>query len=495
MAIKNYDSIVIGSGPAGEGASMKLAKCGQQVAVVENFRDVGGGCTHWGTIPSKALRHSVQQVSRFRADPIFRRLVGHVDITWQELIKSAQSVIDKQVNMREEFYFRNRVDLLRGHACFVDDKTLKITQRNGTEDLCTAENFIIATGSLPYQPEDIDFSSERVCDSDTILNIDFVPRSVIIYGAGVIGCEYASIFGALGVKVDLVNTRDRLLSFLDGEITDALGYHFREIGVTVRNNETYAKVETNDDSVVLSLQSGKRFKGDVLLWANGRSGATDGLQLDNAKLKVNNRKQIEVDDSYRSSVPHIFAVGDVVGYPGLASAAYDQGRFAGAVIGEGHCDDKLISDIPTGIYTDPEISSIGFTEAELTDKKVPYEVGRALFRSIARAQITGQTTGMIKILFHTDTLEILGIHCFGYQASEIVHIGQAIMRQPGSGNRVTYFTENTFNYPTMAEAYRVAALNGLNRIQWQERRNGLCDIPTIDNDATPSGATDDTESN
>lgn len=184
-----------------------------------------------------------------------------------------------------------------------------------------------------------------------------------------------------------------------------------------------------------------------------------------------------------------------MGYPGLASAAYDQGRFAGAVIGEGHCDDKLISDIPTGIYTDPEISSIGFTEAELTDKKVPYEVGRALFRSIARAQITGQTTGMIKILFHTDTLEILGIHCFGYQASEIVHIGQAIMRQPGSGNRVTYFTENTFNYPTMAEAYRVAALNGLNRIQWQERRNGLCDIPTIDNDAPPSGTTDDTENN
>ncbi len=220
MAIKQYDSIVIGSGPAGEGASMKLAKCGQRVAIAENFRDVGGGCTHWGTIPSKALRHSVQQLSRFRSDPVFRRLVGHVDITWQELIKSAQSVIDKQVNMREEFYFRNRVDLLRGHACFVDANTLKITDRNGTEDLCTADNFIIATGSLPYQPDDIDFDSPRVCDSDSILNIDFVPRSVIIYGAGVIGCEYASIFGALGVKVDLVNTRDRLLSFLDGEITE-----------------------------------------------------------------------------------------------------------------------------------------------------------------------------------------------------------------------------------------------------------------------------------
>ena len=207
----------------------------------------------------------------------------------------------------------------------------------------------------------------------------------------------------------------------------------------------------------------------VLLWANGRSGATDKLNLPNAGLESNSRKQIEVDEYYRSSVPHIYAVGDVVGSPGLASASYDQGRFAGTHIAEGHCDDRLISDIPVGIYTDPEISSIGLTEAELTEQKVPYEVGRSLFRSIARAQITGQTTGMLKILFNTQTLEILGIHCFGYQSSEIIHIGQAIMRQPGEGNRVTYFTENTFNYPTMAEAYRVAALNGLNRIQWQDK--------------------------
>ncbi len=475
MAIKHYDAIVIGSGPGGEGASMKLAKCGKSVAIIEHYRDVGGGCTHWGTIPSKSLRHSVQMVSRFRTDPIFRRLVGHVDVTWQELIKSAQSVIDDQVNMREEFYFRNRVDLYRGSASFVDPNTLKILHKNGSEEICTADKFIIATGSVPYQPEDIDFSNKRICDSDSILDIDFVPRSVIIYGAGVIGCEYASIFGNLGTKVDLVNTRSRLLSFLDAEIADALGYHFREIGVTVRNDESYQKVEANDNHVVLHLASGKRFKADMLLWANGRSGATDNLRLDNATLASNGRKQIEVDEFFRSSVPHIYAVGDVVGSPGLASASYDQGRFAGTHIGEGHCDNQLITDIPTGIYTDPEISSIGHTEAELTERKIPYEVGRALFRSIARAQITGQTTGMIKILFNTNTLEILGIHCFGYQASEIIHIGQAIMRQPAPGNKVTYFTENTFNYPTMAEAYRVAALNGLNRIQWQSRsqdRNG-----------------------
>jgi len=446
---------------------MKLAKEGQQVAMVEHYREVGGGCTHWGTIPSKALRHSVQMVSRFRQDPIFRRSTGHVDVTWQELVKSAQSVIDKQVTMREGFYFRNRVDLHRGRASFIDANTVKIALKNGSEEICKAKNIIIATGSVPYQPEDIDFNNPHVCDSDTILDIDFVPRSVVIYGAGVIGCEYASIFGNLGVKVDLVNTRDRLLSFLDSEIADALGYHFREIGVTVRNNETYESVEADADSVVLNLQSGKRFKADVMLWANGRSGTTDHLNLANAGLQTNNRKQIEVDEFYRSSVPHIYAVGDVVGSPGLASASYDQGRFAGTHISEGRCDTRLISDIPTGIYTDPEISSIGMTEAELTDKKIPYEVGRSLFRSIARAQITGQTTGMLKILFNTETLEILGIHCFGYQSSEIIHIGQAIMRQPGDGNRVTYFVENTFNYPTMAEAYRVAALNGLNRIQWQ----------------------------
>jgi len=486
-ATRFFDVIVIGSGPAGEGASMKLAKCGKRVAVIENYADVGGGCTHWGTIPSKTLRQSVQMLKRFRSDPIFRKIAGPLDVTWPDLLKKARSVVDEQVTMRENFYYRNRVELIYGTASFIDSKTVAVSKANGHSEVCSAENIIIATGSTPYQPDDICFDHPRVCDSDSILNIDYVPRSVIIYGAGVIGCEYASIFGNLGVKVDLVNTHDRLLSFLDAEIAEALGYHFRENGVTVRNHEHYASVEASDHDIVMTLESGKRFHADVLLWANGRSGNTDALRVENAGLQVNKRKQIEIDSYYRSSVPNIFAVGDVAGPPGLASASYDQGRFAGAYIGEGRCENTLITDIPTGIYTDPEISSIGMTETQLTERKTPYEVGRALFGSIARAQITGQTTGMVKILFHAESLEILGIHCFGHQAAEIVHIGQAIMRQPPPNNRLTYFTDNTFNYPTMAEAYRVAALNGLNRVN-RDRKRVSAEI------APDSPASDDADS-
>jgi NAD(P) transhydrogenase len=287
---------------------------------------------------------------------------------------------------------------------------------------------------------------------------------VTIYGAGVIGCEYASIFANLGLKVNLVNTRDRLLAFLDDEITDALGYHLREQGVMLRHQEEYASVEADDEQVLLHLASGKRIRSDVLLWANGRSGNTRDIGLEAIGIEPNHRGQIPVNENYQTVLPHVYAVGDVVGFPSLASASYDQGRFAGVHIATGECDSELVEHIPTGIYTSPEISSVGPTERELTERKVPYEVGRAMFKSIARAQITGHTVGMVKILFHSETLEILGIHCFGQQAAEIVHIGQAIMSQKGGANTLRYFIETTFNYPTMAEAYRVAALNGINRL-------------------------------
>jgi NAD(P) transhydrogenase len=285
-----------------------------------------------------------------------------------------------------------------------------------------------------------------------------------IYGAGVIGCEYASIMGALDVKVNLVDTRDRLLSFLDDEITDALGYHLRQQGVVIRHNETYAGVAADETGVVLHCASGKKFRTDVLLWANGRTGNTHDLGLDRIGLSPNQRGQLEVNARYQTALPHIYAVGDVAGPPALASASYDQGRFVGAQIADGACDWSLIEEFPTGIYTVPEISSVGRTERELTAQQIPYEVAQADFKSIARAQITGHTVGMLKLLFHRETLEILGIHCFGEQAAEIVHIGQAIMSQRGEANSLRYFTETTFNYPTMAEAYRVAALNGLNRL-------------------------------
>ena len=297
-----------------------------------------------------------------------------------------------------------------------------------------------------------------------MLRLKETPRSITIYGAGVIGCEYASIFRGLRIKVNLINNRDKLLSFLDDEIIDALAYHLRERGVLIRHSEEYERVEADDTGVRVHLKSNKVIQSDILLWAQGRTGNSDGMNLEKIGIGTNERGSIAINESYQTAQPHIYAVGDVVGNPSLASASYDQGRFAAEHAITGACDQRLIEDIPTGIYTIPEISSLGATERELTARKVPYEVGHALFRHLARAQIIGSTTGMLKILFHRETLQILGIHCFGSQASEIIHIGQAIMTQPGEANTLRYFINTTFNYPTMAEAYRVAALNGINRV-------------------------------
>ena len=464
MPVKALDTLVIGTGPAGEGAAMKLAKAGQRVAVVEAYTQVGGGCTHWGTIPSKALRHNIQMLADYRRNPLFQHTLDQVEIEFPDLLRAADAVITEQVRTRYRYYQRNRVEVLFGQARLVDPNHVEVLRPDGVAELFSAQHIVIATGSRPYRPPDVDFGHPRVCDSDTVLRLAHTPRSITIYGAGVIGCEYASIMASLGTKVNLVDTRDRLLSFLDDEITDALSYHLRQQGVVIRHDETYERVDADDDGVVLTCKSGKKFKTDVLLWANGRTGNTQGMGLEGVGLTPNGRGQLEVNKSYQTALPNIYAVGDVAGPPALASASYDQGRFVGAHIAHGECDWSLIEAFPTGIYTVPEISSIGRTERELTKAQVPYEVANAQFKRIARAQITGHTVGMLKILFHRETLEILGIHCFGEQASEIVHIGQAIMAQGGKANTIEYFAHTTFNYPTMAEAYRVAALNGLNRL-------------------------------
>ncbi|HIO13864.1 MAG TPA: Si-specific NAD(P)(+) transhydrogenase [Chromatiales bacterium] len=464
MTNTHFDTLIIGSGPGGEGAAMKLAKSGQRVAVVEQYARVGGGCIHWGTIPSKALRHAIQVVSDFRQNPLIEKAAAQIELDYPRLFRLVEQVIDHQVATRDADYERNHVTLIHGHARFVDGHTIEVsTPELGTE-CYTADSFVIATGSRPYRPDALDFTHPRILDSDSVLALRSTPSSMTIYGAGAIGCEYASIFCNLGVRVNLVNTRDRLLGFLDDEITDALSYHLREQGTVIRHNETFASVEQGDDGVVLHCESGKQFKSDVLLWANGRSGSTEGLNLNAIGIEPNHRGQIPVDDAFSTEVDNVYAVGDVVGPPALASASYDQGRFVGARIAGDDSSWRLITDIPHGIYTSPEISSLGRTERELTQARVPYEVGLARFANIARAQITGHTVGMLKLLFHRETLEILGIHCFGEQASEIVHIGQAIMTQKNGGNNLNYFSETTFNYPTMAEAYRIAALNGLNRI-------------------------------
>jgi len=462
---KHFDTIIIGSGPGGEGASIQLAKAGKSVAVVEKSYQVGGGCTHSGTIPSKAFIEIVGQSTEIKNSRLIDRGSHHFKVTASDLFAGVREVIDRQVREREGFYERNDVEVLEGYARFIDPHSVEITDGSGSPRLFTADNFVIATGSHPYHPDDIDFNHPRIVDSDTVLQISDLPATITVYGAGVVGCEYASAFKDLGVKVNLVNTRERLLEFLDEEISNALSYHMRdEKGVLVRQNEEYERVEVTSDAVVLHLKTGKIIKSEMLLWANGRSGNSSGMGLEAIGIDVDHRGNIAVNDVYQTIVPHVYAVGDIVGFPNLASAAYDQGRFAGTHIAEGHCEEHLVKDIPTGIYTSPEISCLGRTEQELTEQRVPYEVGHSFFRHLARGQITDHKVGMLKLLFHRETLEILGIHCFGHNAAEILHIGQAIMAQPKPHNNVKYFINTTFNYPTMAEAYRVAALNGYNRL-------------------------------
>jgi NAD(P) transhydrogenase len=463
--INHFDTIVIGSGPGGEGAAIMLAKSGKSVAIVENRFLVGGGCTHLGTIPSKALIHVVQQYAEDKKHRLFNRGRHPGRVTRDDLMDAINDVVAQQVRDREDFYERNHITIIAGHARFTDPHTVEVQDDTGNLRQVTADHFVIASGSHPYHPEDVPFDNPRVVDSDTILKMDDLPGTLTVYGAGVIGCEYASAFKNIGIKVNLVNTRERLLEYLDDEISSALSYYMRdEQGVLIRQNEEYERVEVNDSGVVLHLKTGKVIKSDMLLWANGRTGNSQGMGLEALGIEPDHRGNLAVNETYQTVQPHIYAVGDIVGFPNLASAAYDQGRFAGTHIAEGFCDERLVRDIPTGIYTLPEISCLGGTERELTEQRIPYEVGRSFFRNLARGQITAHKAGMLKLLFHRETLEILGIHCFGHSATEILHIGQAIMAQPAPHNNIKYFINTTFNYPTMAEAYRVAALNGYNRL-------------------------------
>jgi NAD(P) transhydrogenase len=488
-----FDLIVIGTGPGGEGAAMRAAKGGKKAAAIERYSAVGGGATHWGTIPSKALRRAIYHMNLLNQSPVYKRIDLVPEYDFVELLSTARHVIDEQADLRQGFYDRNHVPLIPGHARFLDPNTVEVQLQTGATRTYHAEGFVIATGSRPYRPKDVDFAHPRVRDSDTLLDMKFTPDTCVIYGAGVIGCEYASMLRNMQVDVTLVDTRDRLLSFLDDEIIEALSYHFADSGITVLHNEEYDRVEARDDCVVLHLKSGKQLRADVFLWANGRSGNTEGLGLANIGVEPNKRGQVEINGQYQVKkgpaepakesasgkqgeaqtvvppgageqfYPHIYAVGDVVGWPSLASAAYDQGRFAASHF-VGEATYQLLRDIPTGIFTTPEISSLGKTERELTAERVPYAVGKAAFKTLARAQITGQTVGMLKLLFHRETRALLGVHCFGESAAEIVHIGQAVFCQPPPHNTIDYFVNTTFNYPTMAEAYRVAALRGLERV-------------------------------
>mgnify|MGYP001545971420 FL=1 len=467
----DFDIAIIGTGPGGESAATSLTGKGKRIAIIEKDSAVGGGSTHYGTIPSKALRHAVERMQEIESNPLFHHTSTEKHNTIQHIMNSAKRVMADLSNSKLKLYkASNDIELFHGTASFIDTNTLAIKNGDDVSQI-TANKIIIASGSHPYHPDDINFNHPRVYDSDSILSLKEPPETIIIYGAGVIGSEYASIFAGAGSKIELINTRDRLLSFLDSEISEALGYHMREHNITIKNDEEYESINLNDNYVELNLRSGKTIKGDIILWANGRSGNAADLNLEAAGLSTNNRLQIEVNSDFQTTQPHIYAIGDVIGWPALASAAFGQGCHIADHILNGKCEYDVHHNIPTGIYTIPEISCIGKTEEELTSEKIPYEVGKTHFKDLARTHIRNQKTGILKILFHRESLQILGIHSFGYQASDIIHIGQAIMSQTGDANNLKYFINTTFNYPTMAEAYKIAAINGLNKIRTKNGTN------------------------
>jgi len=456
-----YDLIVIGSGPGGQRAAIQAAKSGKRVAVIEKRASVGGVCTNTGTIPSKTMREAVLHLSGFYYQNFYGANYHVKDIvTMSDLNYRVQRVIESEVAVIQDQLQRNGVELLHGEGSFVDAHHVAVENGNG-RNVVEAANILIATGTKPAVNAKVPVNGRTIIDSDQILNMKQIPKTLIVVGGGVIGVEYACMFATLGVRVTIVEKRPRLLEFADTEMVEALTYNMRDRRVTMRLNEEVDSVEELPDGrVAAMLVSNKRVMGDALLYAVGRQGNVDQLNLAAAGVLTDERGRIHVDADYRTAQPHIFAVGDVIGFPSLASVSMEQGRIASARA----FNLKSFSDptaYPFGIYTIPQISFIGKTEEQLTQEDVPYEVGMAYYREIARGQITGQTEGRLKLLFHRETLELLGVHIYGEEAAELLHIGQAVFTLKG---KVTYFVNTVFNYPTLAECYKAAAFNGLNRL-------------------------------
>jgi NAD(P) transhydrogenase len=456
-----YELIVIGSGPGGQRAAIQAVKAGKRVALVEKQTAVGGVCINTGTIPSKTMREAVLHLSGFYDQSFYGANYHSKDqVTMSDLNFRVQRVIENEVSVIQDQLKRNGVDLLHGGGKFMDPHHVRVESNTGFSEL-EGEYIIIATGTKPAANPKVPINGRTIINSDQILTMPQVPRTLIVVGGGVIGVEYACMFATLGVRVIIVEKRPRLLEFADTEMVEALSYHMRDRRATMRLSEEVESVEElPDGKVAANLVSKKRIIADALLYAVGRSGNVEPLNLAAAGLEADDRGRIKVDADFRTSQPHIFAVGDVIGFPSLASVSMEQGRIAAArAFGLNVQSDP--AGYPYGIYTIPQISFIGKTEEQLTDADVPYEVGVAYYREIARGQITGHTEGRLKLLFHRETLELLGVHIFGEDAAELLHIGQAVMLLKG---KVTYFKDTVFNYPTLAECYKTAAFNGLNRL-------------------------------
>jgi len=456
----HYDMLVIGSGPAGQKAAIQAAKVGKKVAVIERKKVAGGICINVGTIPSKSLREAVMFLSGVRQ----RNLYGasyrvKKDIAFEDLARSCDHVVKAEQEVIQNQLIRNSVDFIVGAASFIDPHRIAIKQESELNEH-TADYIVVACGTESARPDDIPFDGESIIDSDGLLALKQLPKSITIVGAGVIGCEYACILATLGIPVVLVEKRPRLLEFVDSEIIESLQYQMRNIGVTLRFSEEVVGVQKSaDHSVSIHLKSGKKIGAPLLMYSVGRIGATKTLNLESIGIQADERGRLKVNADYQTDLPHIYAAGDVVGFPALASTSMQQGRHA-ACHAFGLVCETSTHLLPYGIYTIPEISMVGRNEDELTRDGVPYEIGVARYREIARGQIIGDTVGMLKLLFHSETRELLGVHVIGEGATELVHIGQAVMAH---GGKLDYFIDTVFNYPTLAECYKVAALAALNK--------------------------------
>ncbi|TDH47930.1 Si-specific NAD(P)(+) transhydrogenase [Mycobacterium talmoniae] len=461
--MREYDVVVIGSGPGGQKAAIASAKLGKSVAVVERGRMVGGVCVNTGTIPSKTLREAVLYLTGMSQRELYGASYRVKDrITPADLLARTQHVITKEIDVVRNQLMRNRIDLVLGHGRFVDPHTI-LVEEHGSSDktTLTGDYIVIATGTRPARPAGVEFDEERVLDSDGILDLKSIPASMVVVGAGVIGIEYASMFAALGTKVTVVEKRDTMLDFCDPEIVESLRFHLRDLAVTFRFGEEVTAVDVGSAGTVTTLASGKQIPAETVMYSAGRQGQTDHLDLPNAGLETDHRGRIFVDDQFQTKVDHIYAVGDVIGFPALAATSMEQGRLA-AYHAFGEPTDGMTELQPIGIYSIPEVSYVGATEVELTKDAIPYEVGVARYRELARGQIAGDSYGMLKLLVSTEDLKLLGVHIFGTSATEMVHIGQAVM---GCGGSVEYLVDAVFNYPTFSEAYKTAALDVMNKMR------------------------------
>ena len=459
--MQEYELLVIGSGPAGQKSAIAAAKIGKRVGLIERSMTLGGTSLHQGTIPSKTLREAAAYLTGIRMRETYGAAYRVKEkISIQDLTSRTQQVIENEFNIVRDQLIRNYVDIIPGFATFVDPHTLQVDFDDGARKL-SAQKIIIAVGSKPTRPAGIEFDDRHIVDSDGLLLLPSIPRNMIFVGAGIIGCEYATIFRTLGSRVTVIDCRERPLDFVDDEIEDALYYQMRDEGVTLRfGEEVHSVTRPSNDQVHVETKSGKQFTSDALMFAAGREGASSNLNLQAVGLQPDGRGRIGVNEHYRTAVDNIYAVGDVIGFPSLASTSMEQGRIA-ALHAFGVETGRMSQRLPYGIYTIPEIAMIGPPEQELTKAGVPYETGIARFRELSRIQISGGGHGMLKLIFHRESLKLLAIHILGPNATELIHIGQAVLDHDGS---VTYFRDAVFNFPTLAEAYKVAALDGLNKI-------------------------------